>query len=101
MVLNFLMACILVFTDIELLVRYSNCASNCGMINVPCTCFNCIVDLILIKLLVLLSFSFAFSFVQVVGGIDDQMPSLPSSTGVKVISYSKLLSQVIWFYLTW
>ncbi|XP_062108388.1 long chain acyl-CoA synthetase 6, peroxisomal-like isoform X1 [Humulus lupulus] len=31
--------------------------------------------------------------VVVVGGIDDQIPSLPSSTGVQVISYSKLLSQ--------
>ncbi|GMP56477.1 hypothetical protein CsSME_00020946 [Camellia sinensis var. sinensis] len=31
--------------------------------------------------------------IVVVGGIDEQMPSLPSSTGVEVISYSKLLSQ--------
>ncbi|KAL7251823.1 hypothetical protein ACSBR1_013639 [Camellia fascicularis] len=31
--------------------------------------------------------------IVVVGGIDEQMPSLPSSTGVKVISYSKLLSE--------
>ena len=34
---------------------------------------------------------------QVVGGIDEQMPSLPSTTGVEVVSYSKLLSQVISF----
>eukprot|EP00258_Populus_trichocarpa_P009355 XP_002315784.3 long chain acyl-CoA synthetase 6, peroxisomal isoform X1 [Populus trichocarpa] len=31
--------------------------------------------------------------IVVVGGIDDQMPSLPSSTGVQVVTYSKLLSQ--------
>ncbi|XP_028108945.1 long chain acyl-CoA synthetase 6, peroxisomal-like isoform X1 [Camellia sinensis] len=31
--------------------------------------------------------------IVVVGGIDERMPSLPSSTGVEVISYSKLLSQ--------
>ncbi|KAI8009749.1 Long chain acyl-CoA synthetase 7, peroxisomal [Camellia lanceoleosa] len=31
--------------------------------------------------------------IVVVGGIDEQMPSLPSSTGVEVISYSKLLSE--------
>ncbi|KAH7573749.1 hypothetical protein JRO89_XS03G0201900 [Xanthoceras sorbifolium] len=31
--------------------------------------------------------------IVVVGGIDDHMPSLPSSTGVKVVTYSKLLSQ--------
>ncbi|KAK4855141.1 hypothetical protein QYF36_004404 [Acer negundo] len=31
--------------------------------------------------------------IVVVGGLDDQMPSLPSSTGVKVVTYSKLLSQ--------
>lgn len=37
----------------------------------------------------------AFLFTQVVGGIDDQMPSLPSTTGVEVVSYSKLLNQVI------
>jgi hypothetical protein len=29
------------------------------------------------------------------GGIDDQIPKLPSSTGVEVVTYSKLLSQVI------
>ncbi|GLU08851.1 hypothetical protein SLE2022_257360 [Rubroshorea leprosula] len=33
------------------------------------------------------------SLIVVVGGIDDQVPSLPSSTGVQVITYSKLLSQ--------
>lgn len=32
---------------------------------------------------------------QVVGGIDEQIPSLPSSTGVKVVTYSTLLNQVI------
>ncbi|KAF9673918.1 hypothetical protein SADUNF_Sadunf10G0073800 [Salix dunnii] len=31
--------------------------------------------------------------IVVVGGIDDQMPSLPSSTGVQVVTYSKLLCQ--------
>ncbi|TQD97581.1 hypothetical protein C1H46_016841 [Malus baccata] len=31
--------------------------------------------------------------IVVVGGVDDQIPSLPSSTGVKVVTYSKLLSQ--------
>ncbi|XP_061976638.1 long chain acyl-CoA synthetase 6, peroxisomal-like [Populus nigra] len=31
--------------------------------------------------------------IVVVGGIDDQMPSLPSSTGVQVVTFSKLLSQ--------
>ncbi|KAK7253170.1 hypothetical protein RIF29_37662 [Crotalaria pallida] len=31
--------------------------------------------------------------IVVVGGMDDQIPSLPSSTGVKVITYSKLLNQ--------
>ncbi|CAL1396821.1 unnamed protein product [Linum trigynum] len=31
--------------------------------------------------------------IVVVGGIDDQMPSLPSSTGVQVVTYSKLLTQ--------
>lgn len=43
--------------------------------------------------------SFSFIIIQVVGGIDDQIPSLPSSTGVKVVTYSKLLSQVILFFL--
>lgn len=32
---------------------------------------------------------------QVVGAIDDQMSSQPSNTGVEIVSYSKLLSQVI------
>lgn len=41
------------------------------------------------------AFSFAFPLKQVVGGMEDQMPSLSSSTGVQVITYSKLLSQVI------
>ncbi|XP_031397771.1 long chain acyl-CoA synthetase 6, peroxisomal-like [Punica granatum] len=31
--------------------------------------------------------------IVVVGGIDEEMPSLPSTTGVKVLTYSKLLSQ--------
>ncbi|KAK3424728.1 hypothetical protein EUGRSUZ_F01499 [Eucalyptus grandis] len=31
--------------------------------------------------------------IVVVGGIDEQIPSLPSTTGVKVLTYSKLLSQ--------
>ncbi|KAK2980893.1 hypothetical protein RJ640_011367 [Escallonia rubra] len=31
--------------------------------------------------------------IVVVGGVDDQIPSLPSTTGVEVITYSKLLSQ--------
>uniref|UniRef100_A0A2P2JSE9 Uncharacterized protein n=1 Tax=Rhizophora mucronata TaxID=61149 RepID=A0A2P2JSE9_RHIMU len=31
--------------------------------------------------------------IVVVGRIDDQITSLPSSTGVTVVSYSKLLSQ--------
>lgn len=31
--------------------------------------------------------------IVVVGGMDDQIPSLPSSAGVQVITYSKLLSQ--------
>lgn len=31
--------------------------------------------------------------IVVVGGIDENMPSLPPATGVKVVSYSKLLSQ--------
>ena len=39
--------------------------------------------------------SFVFLNKQVVGGIDDQIPSLPSTTGVQVVTYSKLLSQVI------
>uniref|UniRef100_A0A2C9WB40 Long-chain-fatty-acid--CoA ligase n=1 Tax=Manihot esculenta TaxID=3983 RepID=A0A2C9WB40_MANES len=44
----------------------------------------------------LLSFLSEISTVRlivVVGGMDDQMPSLPSSTGVQVITYSKLLGQ--------
>lgn len=36
-----------------------------------------------------------FVCIQVVGGIDDQIPSLPSSDGVQIISYTKLFSQVI------
>jgi len=32
---------------------------------------------------------------QVVGGMDDQIPSVPSSTGVQIVTYSKLLNQVI------
>ncbi|RVW55453.1 Long chain acyl-CoA synthetase 7, peroxisomal [Vitis vinifera] len=48
------------------------------------------------------AFSYLLSFLSeipsvrlivVVGGIDDQMPSLPSTTGVEVVSYSKLLNQ--------
>lgn len=31
--------------------------------------------------------------IVVVGGVDEQLPSLPSTTGVKVISYLKLLNQ--------
>ncbi|XP_030548207.1 long chain acyl-CoA synthetase 6, peroxisomal [Rhodamnia argentea] len=31
--------------------------------------------------------------IVVVGGIDEQIPSLPSTTGVKVLTYSKLISQ--------
>ncbi|KAK9992574.1 hypothetical protein SO802_027559 [Lithocarpus litseifolius] len=31
--------------------------------------------------------------IVVVGGIDDQIPSLPSTAGVQVVTYSKLLSQ--------
>ncbi|KAH1190954.1 Long chain acyl-CoA synthetase 7, peroxisomal [Glycine max] len=31
--------------------------------------------------------------IVVVGGMDDQIPSVPSSTGVQVITYSKLLNQ--------
>ncbi|XAR54657.1 Long-chain-fatty-acid--CoA ligase [Bertholletia excelsa] len=31
--------------------------------------------------------------IVVVGGFDEQMPSLPSTTGVELVSYSKLLSQ--------
>ncbi|KAK4587220.1 hypothetical protein RGQ29_024084 [Quercus rubra] len=31
--------------------------------------------------------------IVVVGGIDEQIPSLPSTTGVQVVTYSKLLSQ--------
>ncbi|KAJ4833764.1 Long chain acyl-CoA synthetase 6, peroxisomal [Turnera subulata] len=31
--------------------------------------------------------------IVVVGGVDDQIPSLPSSAGVKVVTYAKLLSQ--------
>lgn len=30
--------------------------------------------------------------------MDDQIPSVPSSTGVQVITYSKLLNQVILFF---
>ncbi|XP_050218183.1 long chain acyl-CoA synthetase 6, peroxisomal-like isoform X2 [Mercurialis annua] len=44
----------------------------------------------------LLSFLSEISSVRlivVVEGMDDQMPSLPSSTGVQVITYSKLMSQ--------
>ncbi|KAJ7980067.1 Long-Chain Acyl-CoA Synthetase [Quillaja saponaria] len=44
----------------------------------------------------LLSFLSAIPTVRlivVVGGIDDQMPSLPPSAGVNVVTYSKLLSQ--------
>jgi hypothetical protein len=43
----------------------------------------------------MLVISSAFHYTQVVGGIDDQIPKLPSSTGVEVVTYSKLLSQVI------
>lgn len=45
--------------------------------------------------LLALIISFVFPNKQVVGGIDDQIPSLPSTTGVQVVTYSKLLSQVI------
>lgn len=31
---------------------------------------------------------------QVVGGMDEHLPSLPQAAGVKLISYSKLLNQV-------
>ncbi|KAJ4722422.1 Long-Chain Acyl-CoA Synthetase [Melia azedarach] len=31
--------------------------------------------------------------IVVVGGVDDQIPSLPSAAGVKILTYSKLLSQ--------
>lgn len=31
---------------------------------------------------------------QVVGGVDDQIPSLPSTAGVEIVSYAKLISQV-------
>lgn len=34
------------------------------------------------------------SFKQVVGGSDENLPSLPSTLQVKVISYLKLLSEV-------
>lgn len=38
--------------------------------------------------------SFGLHVVQVIGGIDDQIPSLPITTGVQILTYSKLLSQV-------
>ncbi|KAG6726716.1 hypothetical protein I3842_02G094400 [Carya illinoinensis] len=44
----------------------------------------------------LLSFLFdipTIRLIVVIGGIDDQIPKLPSSTGVEVVTYSKLLSQ--------
>ncbi|KAL4591182.1 hypothetical protein LXL04_004133, partial [Taraxacum kok-saghyz] len=31
--------------------------------------------------------------IVVVGGLDELMPSLPSATGVKVVSFSKLITQ--------
>lgn len=36
----------------------------------------------------------AIIMLKVVGGIDSKMPSLPLATGVKIISYSKLHSEV-------
>ncbi|KAK3027237.1 hypothetical protein RJ639_041655, partial [Escallonia herrerae] len=47
---------------------------------------------------ILLSFLLEIPSVRlivVVGGVDDQMPSLPLTTGVEVITYSKLLSQLV------
>lgn len=35
-----------------------------------------------------------FSILQVVGGVEGQMPSRPSTTGVDIIPYSQLHSEV-------
>jgi len=80
------------FAVVELLVGYSNSSSNCGM-NIHLV--TPILQLFFLLLSFLASFSSAFHNTQVVGGIDDQIPKLPSSTGVEVVTYSKLLSQVI------
>ncbi|OAY27923.1 long chain acyl-CoA synthetase 6, peroxisomal [Manihot esculenta] len=48
---------------------------------------------ILTPLLSFLSEISTVRLIVVVGGMEDQMPSLSSSTGVQVITYSKLLSQ--------
>ncbi|KAK1380086.1 Long-chain-fatty-acid--CoA ligase [Heracleum sosnowskyi] len=42
---------------------------------------------------ILLSFLPEMPYVRVVGGIDDYNPSLSSTSGVKIMSYSKLISQ--------
>ncbi|WCJ23723.1 long-chain acyl-CoA synthetase 6 [Euphorbia peplus] len=47
----------------------------------------------LVTLLSFLSEIPTVRLIVVVGGMDDQLPSLPSPTGVKIITYSKLLSQ--------
>ena len=89
LLLQYLMSCHLEFAVVELLVRYSNSASDCGM-NVHLVPWFCNFFFFLALVI-----SFAFLNKQVVGGIDDQIPSLPSTTGVQVVTYSKLLSQVI------
>ncbi|KAK9146686.1 hypothetical protein Sjap_006589 [Stephania japonica] len=53
----------------------------------------CCVPQTLNSLLSFLSDIPSVRLIVVVGGMDEHMPSLPSSSGVKVISYLKLLSQ--------
>lgn len=65
---------------------------QCVWLWYECTPCSLILQLFFFLALVI---SFAFLNKQVVGGIDDQIPSLPSTTGVQVVTYSKLLSQVI------
>ena len=50
---------------------------------------------------VFIFFNTIFHDIQVVGGVDEHLPSLPSTSGVKVISYLKLLDQVVEICCQW
>lgn len=94
------------FAVAELLVWNFNCTFDCGkktrLIFLDFKQNESKSDRLYSIQILSLVFSFAFPLKQVVGGMDDQMPSLPSSTGVQVITYSKLLGQVIAHpFLSW
>ncbi|KAG6484973.1 hypothetical protein ZIOFF_053498 [Zingiber officinale] len=55
-----------------------------------------------LQLLIFLSQMSSVRLIVVVGGIDEKMPSISSATSVKIITYSKLISEVtkeMWDYL--